>query len=251
MPVFGAYSRYYDLLYRDKNSAEEAEYLAALISKHDPGAKSLLDFGCGTGRRDLLLADLGFEAAGVDRSEEMLAVADARRPTCDPSRPFPTFHQGDLRALRLDRTFDVVTALFRVMSYQAGNQDLRAALATARAHLAPGGLFIFDCWYGPAVLTDRPAVRVKRLEDDALSITRIAEPVMHPNENLVDVRYVFVRDKASGALEELRETHRMRYLFKLELMLAEAGFSLVEAADWLTGRPAGFDTWGACFVVQG
>jgi SAM-dependent methyltransferase len=266
MPVFGAYSRYYNLLYRDKDYAAEAEYVIALVNKHLPAARSLLDLGCGTGQHDLLLARNGYEIAGVDLSEEMLAVARSQLEELN-SRPLPgvaphqhaprrlslNFQQGDIRTIRLGRSFDTVIALFHVMSYQASNDDLRAAFATARTHLNPGGVFIFDCWYGPAVLTQRPEVRVKRLEDEAMSITRIADPTMHPNANLVDVNYqVLIRDKATGAVEEMHETHRMRYLFQpeVETFLREAGMRIVEVSEWMTGDSPGFDTWGVCYVVK-
>lgn len=254
MTVFGAYSRYYNLLYKDKDYAGEAEYVRTLIARHHPQARTVLDLGCGTGRHDLLLAEKGYEVTGVDLSEEMLAVANSQLSTLC-SHHFPCdFHQGDIRTFRLNRFFDVVVSLFHVMSYQTGNNDLRAAFATAREHLEPGGVFIFDCWYGPAVLTDRPAVRIKRLEDEEIAVTRLAEPVMHPNENLVEVNYhVFVQDKTSGKMEELQEAHQMRYLFQseIELILQESGMTLVEAAEWMTGRKPGFDTWGVCFVVRG
>lgn len=254
MPVFGAYSRYFNLLYRDKDYAGEAKYIRGLIAGHCPKARTVLDLGCGTGRHDILLAQMGYEVTGVDRSEEMLFVANAQGAPLDPRSSTPNFLQGDIRTVRLDMTFDVVISLFHVMSYQVSNADLRAAFATARAHLKPGGIFIFDCWYGPAVLTDRPAVRVKRLEDEAISVTRIAEPVMQPNDNLVDVNYqVFIRDKLNGAVEELRETHRMRYLFhpEIELCSVENGLSIIESAEWISGKQPGFDTWGVCFVVRG
>jgi SAM-dependent methyltransferase len=254
MSVFGAYSRYYNLLYKDKDYVGEAEYLHNLISMHKPGAASILNLGCGTGRHDLMLARMGYEVTGIDQSEEMLAIANSQLSTLNPQPPLLTFQQGDIRTVRLDKTFDVVTALFHVMSYQAANDDLQAAFATARAHLKPGGIFVFDCWYGPAVLSDRPAVRVKRLEDEAIFVTRLAEPVMHPNDNSVDVNYqVIIRDKVSSEVEEVRETHRMRYLFRPEIehFLGEAGLHIAEAAEWLTGRQPGFDTWGVCFVVQG
>ena len=86
------------------------------------------------------------------------------------------FSQGDIRAVRLGRTFDVVVALFHVTSYQTTNEDLAAATATAATHLEPGGAFLFDCWRGPAVLIQRPEVWVKRLDDDDISLTRVAEP---------------------------------------------------------------------------
>ena len=65
---------------------------------------------------------------------------------------------------------------------------------------------------------------MKRLADEEIAVTRIAEPVMRVNENLVDVNYtVFIEVKATGQTEQVRETHRMRYLFLPELMLQRQG----------------------------
>ena len=72
-------------------------------------------------------------------------------------------------------------ALFHVLSYQTSNADAQAMFETAATHIETGGIFLFDCWYGPAVLTDRPETRVKRAEDDTVEIIRIAESVMFPN----------------------------------------------------------------------
>ncbi|PKN12859.1 MAG: SAM-dependent methyltransferase [Deltaproteobacteria bacterium HGW-Deltaproteobacteria-4] len=253
MNVFGAYSRYYNLFYKDKDYAGEAAYVHELIQKHRPGAKSVLDLGCGTGKHAFLLAKRGLEVAGVDRSAEMLAVANSQHTTLNPQQASLSFHQGDIRSIRLDRTFDTVVSLFHVMSYQTSNDDLKGAFATAREHLEPGGVFIFDCWYGPAVLTDRPVVRVKRVEDEEIAVTRIVEPVMFVNDNLVETNYqVLVRDKSTGAVEELYETHRMRYLFRpeIELLLQESGMTIIETSEWMSGRQPGFDTWGVCFAVR-
>ena len=254
MPVFDAYAHYYNLLYRDKDYLGESEYIRGLMVRHCPEARTVLDLGCGTGRHDLLLAQMGYAVTGVDQSGEMLEVAKANRASLNPQPPSLNFLQGDLRSVRLGTTFDVVISLFHVMSYQTANEDLTAAIATARAHLKPGGIFIFDCWYGPAVLTDRPSVRVKRLEDEAIFVTRIAEPVMRVNDNLVEVCYqVIIEEKQNRTVKEVRETHLMRYLFRpeLELFLGDAGLHINTAAEWMTGRQPGSDTWGVCFVVQG
>ncbi len=254
MSVFGSYSDYYNLLYKDKDYAGETEYVHGLINKYQPNAKNILDLGCGTGRHDILLARRGYEITGIDMSEKMLAAANSQLSTSEFKNLNLKFIEGDIRTLRLGRTFDVVTSLFHVMSYQSGNNDLLAALSTVKTHLKPGGIFIFDCWYGPAVLTDRPTMRVKRLEDEKIVVTRIAEPVMHPNDNLVDVNYrVLVLEKATGKVEELKETHRMRYLFlpEIDLLLRKTGMEIIESSEWITGREPGFDTWGVCFVVRG
>ena len=252
MTVFAGYSRYYDLLYRDKDYAGEARYVSGLISRHSPSAKQILEIGCGTGAHAAQWAQMRFEVVGVDRSEGMLEAAAARRASLEPSIAEKlSFEEGDARTLRVGRRFDVVTSLFHVMSYQTANTDLAAAFATAREHLAPGGVFIFDCWYGPAVIRQWPSVTEKKLADETTSVNRIAEPVMYPNQNVVDVNYtVDVTDLLTGATETLHETHRMRYLFtpEVELALAAAGMTLVDSRAWMTENPPGFDSWGACYV---
>lgn len=252
MGVFNLYARYYNLLYKEKDYAGEAEYVHKLIQKYQPGAKSILDLGCGTGRHDILLAEKGYSVTGVDRSEEMLAVANANLSASALTSTLIFLH-GDIRSIRLRNQSDIVVSLFHVMSYQTSNDELNAAFASARANLKQGGVFIFDCWYGPAVLTDRPSVRMKQLEDEDIFVMRTAEPLMHPNENVVDVNYtVLIRDKASQRVDELKETHRMRYLFRpeVEFLLAENRLSLIEGVEWMTGREPGFDTWSVCFVAK-
>ncbi len=247
MTAFGAYSRYYDLLYRDKAYGDEAAHISQLIRDRAPSATTLLELGCGTGGHAVKLAEHGFAIHGVDLSDTMLAAARQH------ANAKLTFELGDARTVRVGRTFDAVVSVFHVMSYQTTNADLAAAFATARAHLASGGVFVFDCWYGPAVLTDRPVVRVREIADDHVEVTRIAEPVMHAEENIVDVNYhVFLRDKPTGERSELRETHRMRYLFSPEVaqFLDAAGFELVGAREWLTNEPLSYRSWNACFVAR-
>jgi hypothetical protein len=45
----------------------------------------------------------------------------------------------------------------------------------------------------------------------------------------------------------------MRYLFRpeIDLLLAASGLALEHAAEWMTDREPGFETWGVCFVVRG
>lgn len=254
--VFSAYSKYYNLLYKNKNYANEARYVHELIQKYAAGARSVLDLGCGTGRHDFELAKLGYEVTGVDMSDEMLTEARSRLSSLnshlltDDRSPI-NFISGDIRSVRLNQTFDVVVSLFHVMSYQITNEDLKDAFSTAKAHLNSGGLFLFDCWYGPAVLSDPPVVRVKRLDDEKIEVVRIAEPVMHYNDNIVDVNYqMMISDKSSGEVEQIRETHRMRYLFMPEVAgyLEAKGIRILQAEEWITGKEPDSSTWGVCFV---
>jgi len=189
---------------------------------------------------------------GVDMSEAMLARAQARKSRAPAEvAGHLTFGRGDVRTLRTGETYDAVISLFHVVSYQTTNADVAAAFDTAAAHLKRGGLFLFDFWYGPAVLTQRPEIRVKRLSDNEIDVTRIAEPVMHVNENVVDVNYaVFIEVKATGKVEQVRETHRMRYLSLPELALFR-GESFEERATlaWMSEAPPTAQSWAGFQVL--
>ncbi len=250
MIPFKEYARYYDLLYKDKDYAAEAKFVEHLIHTYAPAARSILDLGCGTGQHAALLAGHGFQVQGIDRSEGMLLSAEKRRSALSGRRRrHLKFSKGDIRTVRLGTRFDVVISLFHVMSYQTGNDDLNDAFATAREHLVPGGTFIFDCWYGPAVLTQRPSVRIKRLCDKEIEVIRTAEPELLINENCVKVNYeIDILCRADGKLSRFSESHHMRYLFLPEIqeLFHRHAMSLIFACGWMSCNEPGADTWSLC-----
>jgi len=254
MQVFGDYARYYNLLYRDKDYQGEAEFVHELLRKYAPTTKSFLELGCGTGKHAEQFVKWGYEVCGVDLSADMLAQAEARSQHLPPEQSAQLeFHQGDIRNFRLHRQFDAVISLFHVFSYQTTNQDLQAAFATAKAHLKPGGVLIFDCWYGPGVLSDRPTVRVKRLDDEEITVTRIAEPILDVNENLVTVNYqVLIKNSTTQQTSELQESHQMRYLFKpeIDLLLQYHQLELMAYGEWMTNRIPNDKTWNVYAVAK-
>jgi len=89
------------------------------------------------------------------------------------------------------------------------------------------------------------------MEDEVIKVTRIAEPREVPEENRVEVMYdLYIRDKGSGQLEQVQETHGMHYLFlpEMEALLGDAGLELTHAEEWLSGKKPGNDTWSVCLV---
>jgi SAM-dependent methyltransferase len=240
-----AYSNAYDLLYAGKKYEEEALYLAAKVRGACPQAKSILELGSGTGRHARLMCDQGFEVVGIERSQGML---DKARKTPHESL---TYIEGDIRTCEAGRRFDAVVSLFHVVSYLTSNDDILAAFGNARRHLDRGGVFAFDFWYGPAVLTCKPENRHLELTSDALEITRFAQTKLDYNRNVASVAYtLFVRDLASNTLIKENESHAMRYLFlpELDMLLKLAGFDLLLAEEWMTSQDLGSTTWNG-FVV--
>ena len=160
---------------------------------------------------------------------------------------------SDIRKLESSKKYDAVISLFHVMSYQTKNEDILAAFQSARNALTSGGLFLFDVWYGPGVLTDRPSVRVKEIEDEKNRLVRIARPVMHDKENVVDVCYeVFAIDKMTGQIRTINEVHNMRYFFRpeLEMLLQEMGFELIDNLDCQTLGKSDYNSWTCYFIAR-
>lgn len=251
MNQFGdLYSQYYDLLYSDKDYISEVNYVDKLIKSHSQNVKTLLDMGCGTGKHAELFCEKGYKVHGIDLSEDMLKIANQRRKGKEDSL---SFSHSNIQELNLSDKFDVVVSLFHVMSYQNSNEQLIKAFEVAKNHLNNDGIFIFDFWYGPAVLKDLPTTRVKRLENENIKVTRIAEPIIHPQENIVDVNYnVFIEDKISKEVLEKKELHKMRYIFdtELDMICKKAGFRIIQKYEWMSDKNPDFNSWNVVWVVK-
>ena len=225
--TFDRYAAYYDTLYQDKDYEAECDFLEQVFARYAQGPiRAILDLGCGTGGHALPLAGRGYIVTGVDCSETMLAEGRRKAKAMAQGAESCDFVQGDIRTLDLDRAFDAVIAMFAVISYQTTNEDLAAAFRTAREHLRPGGLFVFDAWFGPAVLTERPKDRIKTLQRGGERIIRLARPELDILTHTVQVNYKVLRLQDNRVLDEVDESHRMRYLFPQEIEHLLAGVSL-------------------------
>jgi SAM-dependent methyltransferase len=250
--VFNRYSEYYDLLYRDKDYVAETKYVGDSLRAVLPNSSRLLELGSGTGRHGRLLAKLGFEVFGVERSESMVKRAMEARQDGASEEKFECI-LGDIKSADLHQQFDAVISLFHVVSYQTSNQDVIQTFATAARHLTSGGIFFFDVWHGPAVLSERPSTRIKRVENDSIQLTRIAEPELDIASSVVTVRYtMFAQSKANLALTSFREEHRMRYFLptEIDLLAHHAGFAVERSEEFLTGLPASDRTWGVAYLLR-
>lgn len=249
MEVFQDYAYYYNAFYQDKNYETESRQVDTLLKKYGDEIIKIINYGCGTGRHDIELAKLGYDCTGIDISPLMIEIArENSRGIVDID-----FVVADIRTYEPKTKYDAVISLFHVMSYQNSNDDILSAFRSARAALDSGGLFLFDLWYGPGVLSHPPVVRVKEVQDDKYKLIRLARPAMHNQENVVDVCYeVLVIDKESGVTSAINETHHMRYFFRPELdfYLKESGFELIDNLDCMTLGATSYNSWTSYFVAR-
>lgn len=256
MKPFNEYSYYYNVLYQNKDYAGETSFILDCLQQQGCWPATLLDLGCGTGRHALEMAHRGLTVTGIDMSTTMLRMGRSLYASMIPpynGKPLPRLLEGDARNVRLHETFDAVTSLFHVMSYQNSEEDALAELETAKNHLKTGGVFLFDFWYGPGVLTDPPTERDRQMEDEQTLVQRHAHPVHRFNDNIVEVHYsIDLTDKSSGKCSHLTEMHSMRYWFLPELryLAFQSGFTVAAEEAWLSFDAPTCNTWNAWMALK-
>jgi len=109
---------------------EAALYVEMIRSAARRPVRTVLELGSGGGNNASHMK-LHFAMPLVEPSGGMGRLSLALNPECEHL-------PGDMRAVRLGRRFDAVFVHDAVM-YMTTEEDLRAALATVAAHLAPGG----------------------------------------------------------------------------------------------------------------
>jgi SAM-dependent methyltransferase len=133
--LYGELADWFHLLTAPEDYAEEAElYRRLLVERADGPVKAVLELGSGGGNNASHLKRR-FTLMLVDRSPEMLALSRRLNPECEHL-------QGDMRDLRLGRTFDAVF-VHDALAYITEEADLNAVVATAFAHCRPGGSAVF------------------------------------------------------------------------------------------------------------
>ncbi len=246
--LFKKYADYYDLIYSQKDYKKEVKYLNAILIKLKVKKNAnILELGCGTGKHAVELSKLNYTVHGIDISRDMVRLAKQQK------NPKLIFEIGDVRKFRSCKLFDAVISLFHVISYQLNYNDLLDTFKTANINLKRNGFFVFDCWYGPAVLSSPPKIKYKHIKQKNLKLTRIAYPKLFQRENIVDVEYkIIISDKAAKKNIDFNEMHRVRYFFRSEIdyFLEQAGFKLIEDFEWMTSRALSEKTWGSCYVAK-
>jgi tRNA (cmo5U34)-methyltransferase len=183
------------------------ELITRAAAATNPGARHVLDIGCGAGNYTLkLLQSLpGLDATLVDLSQPMIERASQRVSGATEGRV--TTLQGDIRELELGREqFDIVLAA-AVFHHLRAEGEWQAVFAKVYAALKPGG----SLWISDLIEHSLPAVQ-------ALMWDRYGEYLA----KLKDAAY---RDHVLDYVE--REDSPRSVVFQLDLLRA-CGFRSVE-----------------------
>lgn len=235
-PAFSAAERY-DALHADR-IADVAFYAREAAEAGGP----ILEVGCGTGRVALAIARAGVDVAGLDRDPALLRHAAAK------AESRLALVCADMRAYAFRRPFAAVMMPFRVFQSMLTVSDQLAALAAARAALAPGGRLVLDLFdpridiLAEAAEGPAPLAGTGRSFVDGRGTWRERVAARYDLERqIVDLTYVYERaPDGGGTTERSFERLRVRYFtrWEFEHLLARAGYE-VEAlyGGWDGGPP--------------
>jgi SAM-dependent methyltransferase len=247
-PFAGDYARQYDRLYADKDYEAECDLIESASSRYGVASgRRLLDVGCGTGGHAIRLAQRGWNVCGVDRSPAMLAIARAKA-----SVPLELV-EGDAQTFDAGGSYDVALMMFAVLGYLHENAAVLQALRNIRRHLVADALLIFDCWYGPAVLAQRPGDRMRVIENGDSRTTRFAHGTLNSLRHLATIRYRILEIAGDRVIADAEEVHAMRYFFpqELRLFLEDAGYEMLSIGAFpsLDTPPTDAD-WNALVIAR-
>jgi SAM-dependent methyltransferase len=134
MHMYTDLAPWFHLLTHPSDYTDEAAFVSRVVDDVGDGrSHTLLELGSGGGNNASHLK-ARFACTLSDISPEMLALSRSLNPECEHV-------EGDMRTLRLGRTFDVVF-IHDAISYLTTEEDLRGALETAAVHVRPGGIVI-------------------------------------------------------------------------------------------------------------
>lgn len=211
----------YDRLMENYDYSGHTGFFLQLAHQHGWKGRSVLDLACGTGNITLELLKRGYFLQGLDKSTDMLAVADEKIHRAGYS-VFLTCQ--DMRDFILPEEPEMVICALDSLNYLLKEEDLARTFHAVHKVLKPGGLFLFDVHseYKLKVLLGNRTLFYTGDDTCYIWQNRLAGDIC---EMKLDI---FIKREA-GLYERIEELHRERY-YSIEILrrlLTEEGFHVL------------------------
>lgn len=218
----------YDRLMKDMPYERWRSFVYEAWERSGLQPSMIVDLGCGTGSNSIAFAQAGFQVRGIDRSEDMLAIARDKASSIHRTAHVDWLAQ-DMREWTVGHPVDSVVCLCDGINYLLEAQDVKDTFRATYNGLKQGGLFLFD------VLTEQQYIdyadgQPYTYDEEDIAYMWYAE--WQEQERIIthDLT-IFTRiDEDKEYFVRFQETHRQRAYGTLELRewLKEIGFSNVE-----------------------
>jgi SAM-dependent methyltransferase len=187
-----------------------------------PGSR-LLDVPCGNGRHSIELARRGYRVAGIDLSQELLAMA---RAELDADWRF-----GDMRALELESSACDGAFCFGNSFGYLDHTGVAAFLGALSAALKPGAKLVIETGVcAESILPTLVQKRWHRLGD----LIILSENRYDARHSRLDIDYTFVR---GSSVETRLASSYVFTVAEIGRMLEAAGFEVLALLGSVGGEP--------------
>ncbi len=260
----------YDRLMADMPYSEWLRFAGYCWSKYG-APETVVDLGCGTGSIAIPLAQSGLNVTGIDRSEDMLAVARQKTDELRRTSPFPsggsvTWLLQDMREWELPQPVDCVISFCDCLNYLLEEDDVIRTFSQVHRGLNEAGLFIFDV-HTPYLLQRYAEEQPFMLNEDDIAYIWTCELDERRCQIEHQLTIFAVLDGADAGIgggearrpgagekwyRRIEETHVQRAypLDWLESRLKETGFSEVRSYADFSWRPPAEHTERAFLVAR-
>lgn len=193
-----------------------------------PAGGSVLELGAGAGRVAFALAERGLSVTGVEIAPAMLARAEAARADLPAEVAGRVeLRRGDMTALDLKRTFDLVICPFFTLAHVPAGAAWRNTFATAARHLQVGGLAAFhlplaEIMRRPGPPPSTPVMDLPLAGGGRLNLY-VRERSFREGIGRLDQVIAYVERDAKGAVVRQSEERLTYYLTDPEPLAAAAG----------------------------
>jgi SAM-dependent methyltransferase len=202
-------------------------------------AGEVLELACGTGQLAVPIAGTGLPIVGLDLSAAMLNTARERAAA---ARVSVEYVLGDMRTFDLGRRFALVFIARNSLLHLCSTEDILAAFAAVRRHLAPDGMFAFDVFNPDVRLLARPASqRFPVMTVQTGSFGTLSVDATHDYDSATQVNRGTWYVSAPGKPDAWVVPVVLRSIFpqELPLLLVAGGFHLASRFGDLSQTPFG------------
>ncbi len=197
----------------------------------------VLELACGTGQLTVPVASSGVPIVGIDTSAPMLNLAKERAAA---ARVSVEHLLGDMRNFDLGRQFGLIFIARNSLLHLHSSEDLLAAFARVRRHLAPEGIFAFDIFNPSVRILASPAdQRFSLFQVETESFGTLSVEGTNDYDSATQVNRGNWHVSAQGKPHTWIFPLALRSIFpqELPLLLAAGGFHLKSRAGDLDQTP--------------
>ncbi len=224
------YSKYYDLVYENKNYQFECKRIESFL-KYKKNVKHILEIGCGTCSHSILLSKKGYNIIGIDNSNEMIKVAKDKIKKKKIKNIILYNKDAEKLNTVTKRKFDALLLLFNVIGYI---KDLDLFLFKIKKNLKKNSLLIFDFWHEAGIKHAGPKKTIKKFSSQGIQLERNSFGKEIIQNNAIEIGIETNIFKRGKFVKKFSEVHFVKYfnLKILQKIIENNNFELIKFEDF-------------------